>query len=225
MDLICVFLHDLLLLICDQLSSDDIGSLSMITFRYYLIIKEKSRIIAINKLRNRTKLKLELFELKELIHMTRIRKFDNHLGCSSLFNYNLSLIKNNKGQLYKYDRKLKLILNNIIQLVSGRYYSLALTDTGSVYKITKHEHNLIFNLTRIVQVAVGYDHALLLTSQGKIYSFGSNCTGGLGHENEVSYQNDPILIPGLKDIIQIEAGHYYSMALNANGKVYFWYMW
>lgn len=91
----------------------------------------------------------------------------------------------------------------------------------------------------IIQVTCGSYFALALSASGYVYSWGTIECCGMGLEpdpklvpphmimRDVSKETrgvilSPVLIDGLKNIIQVAAGGWHGMALNAIGEIYTW---
>jgi alpha-tubulin suppressor-like RCC1 family protein len=76
----------------------------------------------------------------------------------------------------------------------------------------------------ITTVCCGDWHSLALTSNGKVYAWGSNKFGQIGNERDNEYQLKPIKIEKFeeKTVVAISCGHYHSLALTENGRVYSW---
>jgi alpha-tubulin suppressor-like RCC1 family protein len=79
----------------------------------------------------------------------------------------------------------------------------------------------------IVQISAGIYHSLALDSNGKIYAWGLNNNGQLGNGKitNISYVPVEVDTSGVldgKNIVQVIAGIYHSLALDSNGKVYSW---
>jgi len=126
---------------------------------------------------------------------------------------------------------------NIVQVAAGDFYSLAVTADGDVYSFGSgafgqlgHDNTaqqdtpkLIDALDglNIVQVAAGDFHSLAVTDDGDVYSFGLSSDGQLGHGN-TTQQNTPKLIDALDglNIVQVAAGGFHSLAVDADGDVY-----
>lgn len=80
---------------------------------------------------------------------------------------------------------------------------------------------------KIVKVACGYAHTLALSEEQVVYSWGSGKYGCLGNsKNENSYTPQRIVKDfdknDFKEIIDISAGMYFSLALENDGRVYSW---
>ena len=84
--------------------------------------------------------------------------------------------------------------------------------------------NLGFDGGKLRQIAAGNRHNLALIANGTILAWGFNCTGQIGNgiHGAHSDQLEPIVIPGLCDIVQVAAGNDFSLALSADGYVYGW---
>ncbi len=126
------------------------------------------------------------------------------------------------------------IPDNIVQLSTGKYHTLALTNTGEVYSWGSNTFGqlglgdiknintptLIPNLPNdIIQISTRSSHSLCLTGGGHMYSFGGNFQGELGL-GDYDRRNIPTLIPNLNNIIQISAGYGHSLALSNTSKIY-----
>ena len=130
---------------------------------------------------------------------------------------------------------------SLILLANGQVYAFGNNKYGKLGlndEIHTNIPTLIYSLNNIVQIATGENHSLALTDKGQIYAFGSNMDGqlGLGYSiyfnmvifdpsfvigtKEDNYTNKPLLNNTLKDIIQIAAGWYFSLALTMNGQIY-----
>ena len=120
-----------------------------------------------------------------------------------------------------------------LTLSGGYYFSLVVTDSGSVKSCgTNHygelgdgttvdssEFNEISDFTDVIEVSGGEGHAIALKSTGDVWTWGYNGQGQLGLGNE-----EDVLIPAsvstLSDISSISAGYEYSLALDDDGTVW-----
>ena len=78
-------------------------------------------------------------------------------------------------------------------------------------------------LPKAIAASCGKRHSLVLTEDHKVYAFGYAGNGTLGikgFEGECSVE--PVLVPFEQDIVQIECGFDFSLALGADGRVYSW---
>jgi len=83
------------------------------------------------------------------------------------------------------------------------------------------------NLMHIVAISAGEGHSLALDIVGNVYAWGDNQYGQLGNAT-----NDPCTTPVkvvghdgvgyLEDIVAISAGHWHSVAIDANGVIWTW---
>lgn len=81
-------------------------------------------------------------------------------------------------------------------------------------------------LSNVVAVSAGRTHSLALLSDGTVMGWGSNSDGQLGggggNCNGNPYCVTPVVIPGLTNIIAIDAGRDHSLALKSDGTVWAW---
>jgi len=81
--------------------------------------------------------------------------------------------------------------------------------------------------TKITKISCGYSHTLALSDLGQVFSWGSCKFGCLGnsHSEDLVYP-EPILIDNekkpFKDITEISAGMYFSLAMGKDKSVYSW---
>ena len=125
-------------------------------------------------------------------------------------------------------------LNNIIDISTNDYHSLALTSNGQIYgfgsnvsgelafEFDPDDYNIhtprLLPLINIISISAGKYHSLALTIDGKVYAFGNNKSGSLGLGDNNPYI--PTLIPGLSNIRQISAGNEYSLTLSNDSNLY-----
>ncbi|TCM99392.1 alpha-tubulin suppressor-like RCC1 family protein [Paenibacillus sp. BK033] len=74
---------------------------------------------------------------------------------------------------------------------------------------------------KVSNLSVGTNHSLALMDDGTVLAWGANESGQLGQGNTTS-QLRPIKVPGLQNVVQVEAGESYSLALTKNGGVQAW---
>ena len=139
------------------------------------------------------------------------------------------------------------ILNdkNIVQIVAGEFHSLAIDDAYGIYAWGFNNYGQLGNGgstdqwspvevntsgaladKNIVQIETGSDHSLALDDDGKIYAWGRNNSGQLG-DGSISVRRSPVEVNTSgaladKNIVQIVAGYYHSLALDDEGKIYAW---
>lgn len=77
-------------------------------------------------------------------------------------------------------------------------------------------------LPPVKSVAVGSSHTLALDKEGQVWSWGGNELGqlGLGHNQYLASNRTPQKVPGMSNVVAIEAGWYHSIALKADGSVW-----
>ena len=162
--------------------------------------------------------KMDMKELKCLCRVLESRKFIPRQA------YILSL-----------DHISSKVLDDIVQVSSGRKHYLCLTSNGQVYGFGSNkkgqlglpefkkypEPQLIPTLDNIRQVSSGEYHSLCLSFDGKVYGFGDNSYGKLDILSPRFKKVDtPQLIPTLDNIVQISAGERHSLGLRDDGRVY-----
>ena len=87
-------------------------------------------------------------------------------------------------------------------------------------------------LSNIIAVSGGGWHVLALDNEGHVWAWGWNAYGQLGN-NSTNYSSLPVQVQAgeqnpshpeyaLSDIIYIDAGWYYSTAIELNGRVWVW---
>ena len=133
----------------------------------------------------------------------------------------------------------------IIEISSGGYHNLFLTDLGHVYSCGSNSdgqlglgksYNYYYDNTptlirnfdginygqiAIIEIAAGRHHSLFLTNTGHVYSCGDNSKVQLGLGD---YQTDdktiPTVIDNFDNIIKISCGEFHSLFLTYDGNVY-----
>ena len=133
-------------------------------------------------------------------------------------------------------------------VVQGNQFTGVLKSDGTVWMTGYNDHGELGNgtkgihsskfvkvkidentyLTNIVKIAAGEYHMLAVTKEGEVYSWGHNGYGQVGINSNTSteiYAKKVIDTTGegsLKNIIDVSAGQYYSIALDKDGNVYAW---
>ncbi|XP_065899129.1 RCC1 and BTB domain-containing protein 1-like isoform X2 [Dysidea avara] len=96
---------------------------------------------------------------------------------------------------------------------------------GSQYFTTLRKVDSLCN-KQLVSIASGFGpHVLAVTKSGKVYSWGYNANNELGHGTNTPNPNPiPTIITKLEQyqVKQVACGHYHSVALTNDGKVYSW---
>ena len=126
-------------------------------------------------------------------------------------------------------------LTDVIQIVSGASYTLALLSSGIV-KSWGYNHCgqlgdgttepryapvTVSGLSGVVSISAGYAHALALLSDGTVVGWGLNEYGQVG-DNSTKNRFVPVAISGLSGVIAISAGYIHSLAVLSDGSVKGW---
>jgi alpha-tubulin suppressor-like RCC1 family protein len=117
-------------------------------------------------------------------------------------------------------------LKNAREIRGGFAAMIALLDNGQVKVRSLEKHlKLVKGLSDIVAVAAGSaeSHKLALRKDGTVWAWGYNPIGQFGNgSTSEKYFDVPVLVPGLKNVVQIAAGVDHSMALLKDGTVRTW---
>jgi alpha-tubulin suppressor-like RCC1 family protein len=105
----------------------------------------------------------------------------------------------------------------------GNGLVIALMEDGTVKEPgSKGRLDLVKGLTDVIAIAAG-SHALALRKDGTVWAWGENRVGQLGNGSTSEKETvTPVVVPGLKDVVQIAAGVEHSMALLKDGTVRAW---
>ena len=103
----------------------------------------------------------------------------------------------------------------ILMPTPNKYFDAAANSNSNI------NNNISNNKLRLKQIACGFNHTLFLLDDGTLYSSGSNDFEQLGHDKS---RKKPELIGALETqyIMQIAAGHSFSLALNNQGQLFCW---
>lgn len=128
-------------------------------------------------------------------------------------------------------------INNVAALALGSDSVLALKNDGTIWgwgsnldgtlgKGVKDESLIpvrVNNLTDVTAVAMGGGSAAALKKDGTVWAWGYNGIGQLGQNSEtVSYNPEPVKIPGLTNVKAIASGYGHMLALKQDGTVWAW---
>ena len=122
------------------------------------------------------------------------------------------------------------------QMAGGYGYSLALRSDGTIWATGVNYGGQLGDGTTtdrlipvqvadgIIAMGVGYRHSIALRYDGTMLSWGVNHGGALGRTDVPvgTYTADPGQITGAADIIAVDAGGTFSMALDDFGRVWTW---
>ena len=136
-------------------------------------------------------------------------------------------------------------LSNVEAIACGPMNAIAITEDGTVWLWGRRAYilgerflsintlgtptpGIISSIDSAISAAAGETHAIILKNDGTVWASGDNFRGKLGNGSE-NYQTIsgeftfvPVEVPGLDDVIAIDAGIEHSIALLANGSVVAW---
>lgn len=95
--------------------------------------------------------------------------------------------------------------------------------SGQVYRYSSHDQTLTPEprLDEAVKMAIVADSLYLFTKEdGTVWGFGRNADGILGEEADLA--EEPVQIPGLSGIADIQGGTNHVLALDGNDRIYSW---
>ena len=129
-----------------------------------------------------------------------------------------SMVLHKNGYVYSWGR------NIVGELGRGSY-------GDGVYDMTPdcvvREDNV--RLNSILSIAIGQFHTLAVDRYGKVWAWGYNAEGQCGIESSQQVVSRAVKVPGpegmtgsLSDIISVDAGHHFSVALKRDGTVWLW---
>ncbi|XP_052227523.1 uncharacterized protein LOC127842198 isoform X2 [Dreissena polymorpha] len=157
---------------------------------------------------------------------------------------------NNKGQLgtcylqnFAIFTALQKIKERVVDIAGGWDFSLAVTDTGSLYAWGSNAFGQLgdpslqaitpvptqINIPcQVIQVAAGLRHTVALLVSGEVYCWGHAKKGQCGQQGEsrlplkLDLPSKVEITPHNYKCTQIVAGSYHSAALTESGLVYSW---
>ncbi len=99
------------------------------------------------------------------------------------------------------------------------------TSTDKLYPVYMLEYNGTAPVTAVKDISIGQCESFIVKEDGTLWSVGHNCQGGMGVGNTTAYTRikqvqDTTGTGVLSNIIQISAGGWYNLALDANGNVW-----
>ena len=126
---------------------------------------------------------------------------------------------------------------DVISVATGSDHTLALTVDGSVWAWGNNDYGQLGDDTttarsrpveisslhsRVIAIAAGSYHSLALFSDGTVYAWGRNDHQEIGDPSWTGSTKTPRLVPGLTNVIALEAGNFHSVALKADGTIVTW---
>lgn len=92
------------------------------------------------------------------------------------------------------------------------------------YQLVKTPQPVATNLDGfdVADIQCGNENTLFLMKDGTVYVCGAGDHGRLGNKGMKSSAKEPILVPGLSNIVAIDCGFGQSMALDSSGHVWGW---
>ncbi|CAD8165666.1 unnamed protein product [Paramecium pentaurelia] len=134
-------------------------------------------------------------------------------------NYHMAAITND-GQLYTWGNfdhgKLGHSFDNSVKLPSREKYEYQ-KNLGSAKLPELVQLNF-----KVRQVSLGDQFTIILSDEGNVYSVGLNKKGILGYETKNAEELNFKQITSLKNIVQIDSGTDFSVALDSDGNMFAW---
>jgi alpha-tubulin suppressor-like RCC1 family protein len=125
-------------------------------------------------------------------------------------------------------------LSDVVAIAAGTSHSLALVRDGTVlgwgsgYAAgaggigATPSPTPVPGLTGVRAIAAGERHSLALRSDGTVWAWGVNTNGQIGAPTPAGVALVPVQVQGLPGVEAIAAGSHHSLALGADGTVWFW---
>lgn len=134
----------------------------------------------------------------------------------------------------------------INHIAAGEVHTLATDNSGTVYSWGNNWNGQLGNGVSqttestpivanagaianvdIIQIAAGNSHSVAMDDAGKVYAWGYNGNGAVGNNSSNTSQATPVETSSYgdlvgKDITQVSAGGYTSLALDNSGRIYAW---
>jgi len=126
-------------------------------------------------------------------------------------------------------------LSDVVWISGGRLHALAVRADGTVWAwgsdnsfgqigdgstTTRLIPVEVAGVSNVVQAEVGDRHSIALRADGTVYAWGSGTSGQLGDGVSSGSVLTAILVPGMSDVVFVEASHWGSIFLKADGTVW-----
>mmetsp|Transcript_7790 Transcript_7790/g.9391 ORF Transcript_7790/g.9391 Transcript_7790/m.9391 type:complete len:132 (-) Transcript_7790:698-1093(-) len=76
------------------------------------------------------------------------------------------------------------------------------------------------NISKVIKVSAWGEFSMALKQDGSVYTWGANARGRTGHPEDVKMIDRPTKVAALKNIVEISAGYWHSLALDNRGKIF-----
>lgn len=103
----------------------------------------------------------------------------------------------------------------------GRYGMRGINSTSSSSQPTMI-NPAHFNNEKIVHISAGLGHSLFVTESGDVYAAGNNSFNKLGMPSDIISTPIPLKVDGISNIVAVEAGQDFSLALDKDGRAWSW---
>lgn len=129
----------------------------------------------------------------------------------------------------------KSVLNDIVQIASVGYHTLALKKDGSVWAWGSNNYNElgykgneiqqyaieVKGIPKIKEVAVGWHHSVALDVNGNLWAWGSDPAFQFGEATAKFYER-PFMFKELPKFTKIACGSWHSLAIDEHENVWAW---
>src|SRR5215203_2668002 len=80
----------------------------------------------------------------------------------------------------------------------------------------------LVSVSGVIEISGGREHVIALKDDGTVVTWGSDANGALGNGATTGNQPSPVNVTGLSGVIDVDDGHYHSLALKGDGTVWGW---
>jgi alpha-tubulin suppressor-like RCC1 family protein len=131
---------------------------------------------------------------------------------------------------------VQALISNVAAISAGGWFSAALKYDGTVWTWGHNSEGQLGNgsttntstpsqvagLSNIVQIVAGTYHMLALKNDGTVWAWGDNVSGQIGNGTTGVDATTPVQVSGLSNVIKIDAGRFFSLAIKNDGTVWTW---